>query len=209
MLERCLEIAKANLKHNLLFHCVIAVFLCAVTPLLMGVKNLEEPQVAKIIEFYLEFLGVVLLIPLFLPDTNKDIRDLIASKKTPITGVRLIRLLEAVVCLVIILLVYLYALRLGDCSFRYGACFYAAMANCIFMGGLGLLIYSLIDNIALAYMIPFLYFTMSMGGGKKYLRKFWLFSFSAGEDISSKGYLLIAGILMIVAALIIRKWRRE
>ncbi|MDE5864277.1 MAG: hypothetical protein K2H34_08025, partial [Lachnospiraceae bacterium] len=60
-----------------------------------------------------------------------------------------------------------------------------------------------------AYMIPFLYFTMSMGGGKKYLRKFWLFSFSAGEDISSKGYLLIAGILMIVAALIIRKWRRE
>lgn len=208
MLERCLEIAKANLKHNLLFHCVIAALLCVVTPFLMGVKNLEELQVAKIIEFYLEFLGVVLLIPLFLPDTNKDIRDLIASKKTSITGVRLIRLAQAVICLSIILLVYLYVLKLGDCSFRYGACFYAAMANCIFMGGIGLLFYSFIDNIALAYMIPFLYFTVSMGGGKKYLKKFWLFGLSAGEDISVKGYLLIAGIVMITAALVIRDKRR-
>lgn len=209
MLERCFEIAKANLKHNLFPHCVIAVFLCAVTPLIMGVENLEELQVAKMIEFYLGFLGVILLIPLFLPDTNKDIRDLTASKKTPITGVHLIRLSEAVVCLALILSVYLYALKLNNCSFRYGACLYAAMANCIFMGGIGLLFYSFIDNIALAYMMPFLYFNLSMGSGKKYLGKFWLFALSAEEDIADKGYLLAAGLIMIAAALMIRKGRRE
>lgn len=208
MLERYYEIAKINWKHNLFPHFIIAVILCAIAPFIMGMKNLEEPQVAKIIECYLGFLGVILLIPLFLPDTNKNIRDLIASKKTPITAVRSVRFLEGVVCLIVLLLIFLGVLKMGACTFHYGNCFYAAVANCIFMGGLGLLFYSVIDNIALAYMIPFLYFIISMGSGKKYLGKFWLMSFSAGR-LQDKKYILAAGILMVAAALVIRKKRRE
>ena len=207
MLEHYYEIAKTNWKHNLLSHCIIAVLLCILAPLIMGVKNLEEPQVAKIIDFYLVFLGVILLIPLFLPDTNKDIRDLTASKKISITTVRIIRLLEAVLCLSILLLLFLSALKMGNCEFHYGRCFYAAAADCVFMGGIGLLFYSVIDNIALAYMIPFLYYIISMGGGKKYLGKFWLMSFSAGR-VEDKKYLLAAGVFMIAAALVMR-WKRR
>ncbi len=209
MLERYYEIVKINWKHNLFLHFVIALLLCVAAPFLMGVNNLEEPQVAKIIEFYLSFLGVILLIPLFIPDTNKDIRDLIASKKTPITSVRICRILEAVICLSVILLLFLYFLKMGDCEFRYGTCFFVAMANCVFMGGIGLLIYSMIDNIALAYMIPILYFIVSMGSGKKYLGKFWLLGFSSGNSIGDKSYLLAAGVVMITAALLIRKVRRR
>ncbi len=209
MLERYYEIVKINWKHNLFLHFVIALLLCVAAPFLMGVNNLEEPQVAKIIEFYLSFLGVILLIPLFIPDTNKDIRDLIASKKTPITSVRICRILEAVICLSVILLLFLYFLKMGDCEFRYGTCFFVAMANCVFMGGIGLLIYSMIDNIALAYMIPILYFIVSMGSGKKYLGKFWLLGFSSGNSIGDKSYLLTAGVVMITAALLIRKVRRR
>ncbi|MDE6761795.1 MAG: hypothetical protein K2J90_14140 [Lachnospiraceae bacterium] len=208
-MERYYEIVKINWKHNLFSHFVIALLLCVAAPFLMGVNNLEEPQVAKIIEFYLSFLGVILLIPLFIPDTNKDIRDLIASKKTPITSVRICRILEAVICLSVILLLFLYFLKMGDCEFRYGTCFFVAMANCVFMGGIGLLIYSMIDNIALAYMIPILYFIVSMGSGKKYLGKFWLLGFSSGNSIGDKSYLLAAGVVMITAALLIRKVRRR
>ncbi|MCI8509311.1 MAG: hypothetical protein HFJ06_12235 [Lachnospiraceae bacterium] len=208
-MERYYEIVKINWKHNLFLHFVIALLLCVAAPFLMGVNNLEEPQVAKIIEFYLSFLGVILLIPLFIPDTNKDIRDLIASKKTPITSVRICRILEAVICLSVILLLFLYFLKMGDCEFRYGTCFFVAMANCVFMGGIGLLIYSMIDNIALAYMIPILYFIVSMGSGKKYLGKFWLLGFSSGNSIGDKSYLLAAGVVMITAALLIRKVRRR
>ena len=208
MAEQYYKIAKTNWKHNLMLHCIIAVILCLIAPFIMGTKNLVEPQVAKIIECYLGFLGVILLIPLFLPDTNKDIRDLIASKKTPITLVRFIRFLEALLCLVILLCTFLGALKVGDCVFDYGKCIYAAMASCIFMGGLGLLFYGIIDNIVLAYMIPFSYFIVSLGSGKKYLGKFWLMSFSAGS-IEDKKYLLAAGILMIVAALVIREKRKD
>ena len=69
MWEQCLEIARVNRRHNLLPHIAAAVVLCLMAPLLMGVKNLTEPQVAKIAEFYLSFLGVSLFVPLFLPDS--------------------------------------------------------------------------------------------------------------------------------------------
>lgn len=206
MLEQYLEIAKVNGKHNLFPHIVISVLLCVIAPLLMGVENLDEPQVAKIIEMYLGFLGMILLIPLFLPDTNKDIRDLIASKKVPITVVRLIRLLEAFAVLSVLLAVFLAMLKYNDCTFHFGKCFYAAVANCIGMGGVGLLFYSLVDNIAFAYMMPFLYYVISLSN-RKFLGKLWLMGFSGGS-IDEKKYILIAGICMMVAALLVREKSR-
>lgn len=206
------SIVKTNWKYNLLPHTIVAVLLCVVSPLFMGVKNLEEAQVAAIIERYLCFLGVILLVPLFLPDTNKNIRDLIASKKTPIMEVRCLRLLTAVVLVVVLLFAYLLFLRQGNCQFRFGTCFFAAFSTCLFLGSLGILFYSIIDNIALAYMVPFLYYMISLGAGEKYLGKFWLFAFSAasakGETAFDKIYLLVAGILMLVAAIGIREKSR-
>ena len=204
MLERNYEIAKINFKHHLIGPFAVAVVFVAIAPLLMGMKNLDEMQVAKIMEFYLGFLGVILLVPLFLPDTDKNIRDLLASKKTALTTVRLIRLLEAALCLLALLLVFLYVLKTGDCTFRYGACLFAAAANAVMMGGTGLLCYSLVDNVALAYMIPFLYYAMSMGGGEKYLGHFWLFGYSGGGSIQEKGWLFAGGILLGVLSLVIR-----
>ncbi|MDE6433622.1 MAG: hypothetical protein K2L07_05275 [Lachnospiraceae bacterium] len=213
MLEQSFSIVKANWKHNLLSHTIVAVLLCVVSPLFMGVENLEEVQVAMILERYLCFLGVILIVPLFLPDTNKNIRDLIASKKMPITGIRCLRLLEAVVFVVILLLAHLLFLKQGNCQFRFGACFFAAFSTSLFLGGLGILFYSIIDNIALAYMMPFLYYMLSMGAGAKYLGKFWLFGFSVaaaeGKNALDKSYLLMAGIVMSVAAIWIREKRRD
>lgn len=207
MLEQGFAIAKTNWKHNLLPHVLLAVMLCLVAPFIMGVKNLEEPQVAKVIEMYFSFLGVILLIPLFLPDTNKDIQDLTASKKISITAVRMIRLLQSVVVLSVLLLLVLWGLKQGDCSFHYGKCFYAAMANSIAVGGLGLLFYSITDQIVIAYLMPFIYYIISLGSGWKYLGHFWLLSFSAGR-ITDKKYILIMGILMTMLSLFI-KWKRR
>lgn len=208
MLKRSCEIARVSFKRHLITHFAVAVIFIAIAPFFMGMKNLDGIQVAKITEFYLGFLGVILLVPVFLPDTDKNIRDLLASKKTPLATVRLIRLLEAFLCLMALLILFLYLLKAGNCSFRYGECLYAAAANACMMGGVGLLCYSLVDNIALAYMIPFLYYAMSMGGGEKYLGRFWLFGYSGGGDIQEKSWLLAGGILLGALSLVIRGIRR-
>lgn len=209
MLKRSCEIARVNFKRYLVTHFAVAVLFTAIAPFIMGMKNLDGTQVAKIAEFYLGFLGVILLVPVFLPDTDKNIRDLLASKKTALAMVRLIRMLEGFLCLLALLILFLYLLKAGNCSFRYLECLYAAIANACMMGGAGLLCYSLVDNIALAYMIPFLYNAMSIGGGEKYLGRFWLFGYSKGGDILEKSWLLAGGILLGALSLAIRGLRRK
>lgn len=214
MLERGLSIAKINWKHSLLPHSLVAVMLCIIAPLLMGVKNLDEVQVATITEMYLSFLGVLLLVPLFLPDANLNMRDLLASKHTSLLTVRLIRLFESIVILTVLLALFLLFLKAGNCQFRYGVCFYAALSTCLFQGGMGVLLYSVVDNFVFAYMVPFLYFMLSLGSGKKILGHFVLFGLreelaTGGTGDGCKTYLFLTGVFMLLAGVLIRKVTRR
>lgn len=202
-MERYLKIAKVNLKFNLFPHIIAALSLCLISPIIMGVKNLDSINSAKILEMYISFLGIIVLVPLFMPEQDKDIRDLVKSKKESITINYLIRIVEALGFLIIIVLGFLIFLKRGNCTFDFTQYFYGTISTCIFLGGLGVLVYSIVDNIAVGYMVPILYYILCYGAGKKYLGKFYLFLMMQG-NILDKKYLLIAGILMIAIGIFYR-----
>lgn len=202
-MEKYLKIAKVNLKFNLLPHIIAAICLCLISPLIMGVKNLDSINTAKVLDVYISLLGIILLIPIFIPDQDRDISDLIRSKKESIAVNYLIRITEAVVFLILIVFSFLLYLKIGNCIFDFSKYFYGAVSTCVFLGGLGILAYSIVDNIAVGYMIPILYYILCYGSGKKYLGKFYLFSMLQGNTMDKK-YLLIAGILMIVVGIFYR-----
>lgn len=202
-MEKYLKIAKVNLKFNLLPHIIAAICLCLISPLIMGVKNLDSINTAKVLDVYISLLGIILLIPIFIPDQDRDIRDLIRSKKESIAVNYLIRITEAVVFLILIVFSFLLYLKIGNCIFDFSKYFYGAVSTCVFLGGLGIFAYSIVDNIAVGYMIPILYYILCYGAGKKYLGKFYLFSMLQGNTMDKK-YLLISGILMIVVGIFYR-----
>lgn len=202
-MERYLKIAKVNLKFNLFPHIISAISLCLISPLIMGLKNLDSINTAKILEMYISLLGIIVLVPLFMPEQDKDIRDLIKSKKESIVMNYLIRIMEALLFLLIMVLGFLVYLKIGNCTFDFAEYFYGTISTCIFLGGLGILVYSIVDNISVGYMVPILYYILCYGGGKKYLGKFYLFSMMQG-NYTDKKYLLIAGILMIAIGLFYR-----
>jgi len=80
-MERYLKIANVNLKFNLFPHMIVGICLCLVTPLIMGVKNLDSVNTAKILDVYVSLLGIIVLVPIFMPEEDEDIKDLIKSKK--------------------------------------------------------------------------------------------------------------------------------
>ena len=206
-MERYLNIAKANLKFNLLPHILVVLFLAVLAPVIMGVSNLEPLQVAKVIDFYLSLFGIVLCIPLFMPDEDKSIRDLLESKKESMYLVHIIRLVEGVSILLLSLIVFLMFMKQQGSNFPYYQYLYGAVANGLFLGGLGIMFYSILDNLAVAYMIPILYYVMCMGGAKKYMGKFYLFSMMGG-GVEDKIYLLVAGIVMIVIGIVMRNQKK-
>ncbi len=93
---------------------------------------------------------------------------------------------------------YLLFLKQNQCEFPFWSYFLGTIADCFFLGGMGLVIYSITDYVTIAYLVPFFYFIANISGGK-YLWKFYLFSMMEGS-FEEKWYLLtLAGIFFLIA----------
>lgn len=199
-MERYLKIANINWKHHLFPYVVVSFLVCAAAPLFMGTKNLDIYQTAKVIEMYLSLLGILLLLPVFLPDVNQSASEVIRTKQEPMITLYHIRLVQSLLFLIFFGIVFLIYLKYGGCELYIAEGMFGFLANACFLGGIGMLAFSLTDQIVFAYMLPILYYLLNFGAGEKYLGKFYLFSMQAGH-LTDKIFLLIAGILCIELAL--------
>ena len=130
-------IGRVNLRHNLGIHVLIAVGLLAVSPLFMGIANLDTAQSAQVLEMYVALIGIILLVPLFWPDQDSNIRDLIYSKAVPAAAHQLVRLLEAFAILAALTGIFVLVMIKGGCSFPAGEYYLGTLAEAVFLGGPG------------------------------------------------------------------------
>lgn len=193
-----IEIAKKNLRHNSLLSIAAAVMLCLLTPLLIGTANLDLNSAAMPLEMFVSLIGIVLLTPVFQPEQNEEIHDLVCSKYCNIGKVYLIRTLYSVI--VVILLICLFTVymqtRGSDVTIIL---VFGTVANATFLGSMGMLTSALTGNTVIGYMPPFLYYALNIGMGPK-LGSFYLFSMTVG-NFRAKIWLLAAGVLMIMVSL--------
>ncbi|MBS6195687.1 MAG: hypothetical protein KH828_08920 [Clostridiales bacterium] len=196
-------IGKEYLKHHYLGHLLAAFLFCIFAPAVIGIEALDELQSAKVGEMYLCLTGIILLVPLFMPDQRRDIRDLIAARETPMIQIHLIRLLESMVILVLLTVLFLLRMRQGECEFSFIKLLAGTLANAVFLGGMGIFVYGISDNLPIAYMMPMVYFILNFGTGKEYLGVFYLFSMMQGS-FSEKIWLGTAGVLLLAAGIL---WR--
>lgn len=206
-MERILSIEIEHFKNHYAGHLAAALLFTLLAPVIMGMEALNQYQAGQILDVYFSLLGIVLLTPLFMPEQNKDIRDLLASREFPMRNIHLLRLLQAVVILAVLNLLVLFQMKLGECTFPFGTYFWCAMANCLFLGGLGIFAYGITDHLVIAYMIPVFYYICCYGAGQKYLGKFYLFSLMTG-DLENKIWLGTAGILLTAAGIVIRNRKK-
>ena len=206
-MERILSIEIEHFKNHYAGHLAAALLFSLLAPVIMGMEALNQYQAGQILDVYFSLLGIVLLTPLFMPEQNMDIRDLLASREYPLRNIQLLRLLQAVVILAVLNLLVLFQMKLGECTFPFGTYFCCAMANCVFLGGLGIFAYGITDHLVIAYMIPVFYYICCYGAGQKYLGKFYLFSLMTG-DLENKIWLGTAGILLTAAGVVIRNRKK-
>lgn len=208
MAERYLQIAKEYLKHHYAGHLLAALLFCAAAPLIVGMEALDARQSAQVMEMYLTMIGIILLVPIFWPDQNKDIRDLLASKEMPVIQIHLVRLLEALLILAVMTGGFLFRMRYGECTFEFAKSFWGTYATCVFMGGLGVFVYGIFDNLPVAYMIPMVYYICNYGAGKKYMGPFVLFSMMGGS-YTEKIWLGTAGIILLAGGILWRYIKKQ
>lgn len=206
-MERYWQIEKVNLKHNIPLHAAVSILVLLVSPFLLGVENLGEQDSAKVLEIYVALIGIVLIPPVFLPEQDHDIRDLVFTKYIDSRIVYLIRLSGNLLLLALMLGVYIGMLRYHGCEFPAGKYFCGTLAEMFFMGGLGLFAYGLCDNLVIGYMFPTVYYIAAFGSGSKYLRMFYPFSMARGS-YTEKVWLLSAAVILVSAGIWIRCKKR-
>lgn len=204
---RKMRIAYTYLRFQFLPYVICAVLFVCLLPLLVGTRNLEYGQSAQIVERIFSLVGILLLIPIFAPDRDGGTFAVIRSRKTNYLTILLSRLLVELVLIGLLLLGVLAMLQVGASQFDFGRFFFAGMATVIFVGGLGVLVYAVTDQIVVAFMIPILYYVACFGGGVKYFGQFYLFTLAA-QNWSSKWWLLGAGVCFIIVGLLWKAYRK-
>lgn len=190
MAEKFLAAGKVHIKYHYWFHLLAALVFSLGAPLLVGMEALNFPQSGRVLEAYFSLTGIILLTPLFWPDQDRNIRDLLRAREMPLLWLHLVRLAEALLGLCILTALFLGWMWAGECRFSFLPCYLGTLATCLFLGGLGILASSLTDSLPIGYMIPMIYYIANYGSGRKYLGMFYLFTMSEG---SFHGKLLIAG----------------
>lgn len=206
-MERYVQIGKYNVKYNMPVHLAVCIFLLILGPFVVGIRNLDPYQTAKVLEMYVALLGIIMLTPVFLPEQNKEARDLVTVRSVGPRTVQIIRILQAMLALAALTLASLSVLAAGGCTFSVPVYFWGTMAEMTALGGVGILFYALTDQIVVGYMIPILYYLVAFGTRNKYLGKFYLFSMMEGR-YEEKIWLAVLGILCMTAGIWLRNRRK-
>lgn len=194
------KIVLVNLKHNFAVHFIIAVITAFLTPAVFSINSLDSRASAQPLEMLLPFIGVIMLTPVFLPEQNENIRDVIRSKKTDYLTVCMIRVIYSVITVMLITAVFVLVMRYcgSDVTWRH---FIGSFSSSFFMGALGFAFAGLSGNASAGYMSAVVYYSMNIGLKDK-LGIFYLFSMYSGGNFSDK-YKLIGVSLIIISAVFI------
>lgn len=200
-MEKIISIAIINIKHQSALSILVAAVILVITPILFGTAYLNSIETAVPLEMFVSLIGIVLLPPVFQPEQDDTIRDLVSSKYISTNWVYCIRTVYATILIIIFIGLFsgYLCLRQSDVTVWL---FLGTIANALFLGALGIITAALTNNTIIAYMIPLVYYGLNYGAGKK-LGNYFLFSMQIPNFIP-KLWLGITGGLLICCALIIK-----
>lgn len=195
------KIVRINLRHNFLVHFCIALAVAVLTPLVFSISALDFASSARPLEMLLCMTGTALLTPVFLPEQNENIRDVICSKRVDYLSVCIIRVIYSTITLAAIIGVFVFVMKLCECDVTL-AHFWAGFGSAYFLGAVGLAFAKFGGSPTVGYMASMIYYMLNFIGSK--LGSFWLFTMSNGMK-SVNFSLMIWGTVIIAGTFIASK----
>lgn len=200
------EAAKINLKHNACLSIIVSVVIMLLIPIIVGTANLDMYASAVPLEMFVSLIGIVMLPPVFAPEQNADIDDLVSSKYVSTVKIYLIRTVYSIVILALFIGLFCVYMGIRNCDVALGL-MTGTLSDAIFLGSLGMITSSVCNNTVIAYMIPLVYYAVNYGMGGK-LKNYYLFSMTVGK-YEPKIWMLVTGILLITASILLRAVQKK
>ncbi len=205
MIKNFATLAYYNLKHEFLLPFFSSAGVLILTSLLFNTTGLQEIEAVISMENFLCFTGVTMLAPIFYPEQNQEIRDVIRAKKTDYLTVCLVRTVYSVLALAFLVGVFLFLLSCGESEVSRRL-FYAGFGTALFLGAVAFAAAGISGNVVIGYMAGLLYYLASMGLKEK-LGVFCLVRITtAGEW--DKGWLYAGAAVLVGVTFLVLRLRR-
>lgn len=175
-------------------------------PIIVGTANLDCNASALPMEMFVSLIGIVILMPIFQPEQNSDINDLVSSKYINITNIYIIRTIYSIIFFTLFISLFSIYMYIRHCDITLWLII-GTISDAIFLGSLDMIASSICNNTIVAYMIPTVFYALNYGMGSK-LKNFYLFSMTIGQ-FTPKMWMLATGILLIVVAILLKEMQKK
>lgn len=173
---------------------------------MVGTENLDMNTAAIPLEMFVSLIGIVILTPIFQPEQNADIDDLVSSKYVSMGKIYLIRTLYSIIILTVLISLFAFYMSCRNCEVTLQLLI-GTISDAIFLGAFGMITSSLCNNTVIAYMIPSVFYALNYGMGNK-LGNYYLFSMTIGV-FQPKIWMLLTGIILIAASILFKEIERR
>lgn len=194
------KIVSVNLRRNFLPHLLAAVLVMTALTMLMGISALNERQAAQPVEMTMPLVGAILLTPVFHPEQDEAVRDVVRSKKTSYHAVCAMRVIYSVLFLAILCGGFVSIMYLCESAVTLRH-FVGGFASGVFLGAVGFFFAGVSGNVIVGYMAAFIYYVADFAFGKKLLLD--MFSMTSATDFNDPQIMTVKCLLIGTAVLLI------
>lgn len=200
-MEKYGRLVVSFVKHQYKMHLFLTAAFCLLSGCIMSFRNLDPEQSAAVMERYAVLSGIFLMVPLFIPEQDRDIWLLEKSKAMPVWKLYLLRTMMALLLLFAVTGGFLFVMHLGKSSFDAVPLFLGAFSEAMFLGSIGFFVSGVTNQAILGYMVSLFYYVANTGAAK-YFGKLGLLQLLRGNDgfwywqVSAAALLMLAGILL-------------
>jgi len=149
--------------------------------------------------------GILIMVPIFMPEQDRTIFDVMYTKATAPAYIYTVRTAYSVIIVLLIPAVFtgtMYFLQSEVTLAHY----LGTVSSALFLGGIGALTLAVTNNIAAAYMLPVICYVVCLA--TRSLKMFDVMMMTHGI-LNGKPYQMAAGIILAAAAVIIAGSRRR
>lgn len=205
--KRVCGVAKVCLRRNLPPHLLISAILLAASLFVMSPSYWEASESTSFLEVIAAPVGLILLTPLFLPEQDETILDILRVRSTPVSLIYAVRAACSLFFTILFPAIFIAILRLLHCETAPGVWANVVSSAC-FLGGLGAFAFALWGNIAAAYMVPVLYDMLCLFTGPHKMKEWGLeaaclFSLSDSAPVFNP-FLFFLGLALLSASIPLR-----
>ncbi|MCR4794833.1 MULTISPECIES: hypothetical protein [Ruminococcus] len=197
MVSGCLaRIVYSDVKHNFFLHYLLALVILLASPIFFSLSELDSRLAAQPLEAYVPLIGIVLMTPVFLPEQNESIYDVVRSKKISHNIVCFMRLMCSLIMIIVMIGVYVLCMKHcnSQVTLRH---FFGSVVSAVALGTVGFAFAGVSGNVIIGYMASVIYYVMNFSLGKK-LGDIYLFSMMYNSFDEKKIILLLSAVMMIV-----------